>query len=122
MTIGNDAPGNIRGKGLVSLSNGRIKVVHTLNKVHLRTNSDKTPYELWFGWPTSTKHFKAFGSKFYIKNNDDHLGKFDSRDDEGIFLGYATNSKGYRLFNKRMHKLVYCIDVQIDEEDPIKDQ
>jgi hypothetical protein len=85
-------------------------------------NSDKTPYELWFGRPASIKHFKAFGSKCYIKNNDDHLGKFDGRVDEGIFLGYATNSKGYRCFNKRMHKLVDCIDVRIDEEAHVKDQ
>jgi hypothetical protein len=58
----------------------------------------------------------------YIKNNDDLLGNFDSRADEGIFLGYATNNKGYRFFNKRMHKLVGCIDVQIDEEAPVKYQ
>jgi hypothetical protein len=50
------------------------------------------------------------------------MGKFDSRDDEGIFLGYAMNSKGYRCFNKRMHKLVDCIDVRIDEEAYVKDQ
>jgi hypothetical protein len=50
------------------------------------------------------------------------LGKFDSRDDEGIFLGYSMSSKGYRCFNKRMHKLVDYIDVRIDEEAPVKDQ
>jgi hypothetical protein len=50
------------------------------------------------------------------------LGKFDSRVDESIFLGYAMNSKGCRCFNKRMHKLVDCIDVRIDEEAPVKDQ
>jgi hypothetical protein len=68
--------------------------IHILNKAHLRPNNDKTPYELWFGRPASIKHFKVFGSKCYIKNNDDHLGKFDSRDDEGIFLGYAMKNKG----------------------------
>jgi hypothetical protein len=41
-------------------------VVHILNKAHLRPNSDKTPYELWFGRPTSIKHFKVFGSKCYM--------------------------------------------------------
>ena len=61
-------------------------------------------------------------SKWYIKNNVDHQGKFDGRADEGIFLGYATNNKGYRWFNKGIHKLVDCIDVQIDEEAPVKDQ
>jgi hypothetical protein len=67
--------------------------VRILNKAHLRPNNDKNPYELWFGGPASINHFKVFGSKFYIKNNDDHLEKFDSRSDEGIFLRYATNSK-----------------------------
>ena len=101
-----------------------VEVVHTVvhipNKVHLRPNNDKTPYDLWFGRLASIKHFKVFGSKCYIKNNDDHLGKFESRDDEGIFLGYSTNNKGYKCFNKRIHKLVDCIDVRIDEEAPVK--
>ena len=38
-------------------------VVHILNKSHLRPNSDKTPYELWFGRHDHMKHFKVFGSK-----------------------------------------------------------
>jgi hypothetical protein len=90
--------------------------VHILNKAHLRPHSDKTPYELWFGRPDSIKHFKVFGSKCYIKNNDENIGKYDDRADEGIFLGYATNSKGHRCYNKRLHKLVDCIDIIVDEE------
>jgi transposase InsO family protein len=95
--------------------------VHVLNKAHLRPQSDKTPYELWFGRPASIKHFKVFGSKCYIKNNDENLGKYDDRADEGIFLGYATNSKGYRCYNKRLHKMVDCIDVKIDEGIPTRE-
>jgi hypothetical protein len=68
-------------------------VFHILNKSHLRPHSDKNPYELWFGRRASIKHFKVFGSKYYIKNNDENIGKYDDRDDEGIFLGYATNRK-----------------------------
>jgi hypothetical protein len=94
--------------------------VHILNKAHLRPHSDKTPYELWFGRPASIKHFKVFGSTCYIKNNDENIGKYDDRADEGIFLGYATNSKGYRCYNKRLHKLVDCIDVKVDEELPVR--
>jgi transposase InsO family protein len=67
--------------------------VHILNKAYLRPHSDKTPYELWFGRPSSIKHFKVFGSKCYIKNNDENIGKYDDRAHEGIFLGYDTNSK-----------------------------
>ena len=94
--------------------------VHILNKAHLRPNSDKTPYEMWFGRSASIKHFKVFGSKCYIKNNDEHLGKYDDRADEGILLVYATNSKGYRCYNKRLHKLVDCIDIKVDESIPTK--
>jgi hypothetical protein len=67
--------------------------VHILNKSHLTPQSDKTPYELWFGRPASIKHFKVFWSKCYIKNNDENLGKYDDKDDEGIFLGYAQTVK-----------------------------
>jgi hypothetical protein len=70
--------------------------VHILNKAHLKPQSDKTPYDLWYGRLASIKHFKVFGRKCYIKNNDENLGKYDDRAIEGIFLGYATNSKGYK--------------------------
>jgi hypothetical protein len=94
--------------------------IHVLNKSHLRPHSDKTPYELWNGRPTSIKHLKVFGSKCYIKNNNENLGKYDDRDNEGIFLGHATNSKGYRCFNKILHKLVDFIDLKVDEGVPLR--
>jgi hypothetical protein len=89
--------------------------VHVLNKSHLRAQSDKTPYELCYGRPASIKHFKFFGSKCYIKNNDANLAKYDDRADEGIFLGYDTNNEGYRCYNKTLHKMVECIDIKVDE-------
>ena len=95
--------------------------VHILNKAHLRPNSDKTPYHLWFERPATIKHFKVFGSECYIKNNDEHHGEYDDRADEGVFLGYATNNKGYRCYNKRLHKMVDCIDIKVDEGSHVKD-
>ena len=78
-------------------------------------NINKTTYELWHGKPTSIKHFRVFGSKCFINNNDEKLGKYDARVDEGIFLGYASKSKGYRCYNKRLHKIVERIDVGLNE-------
>jgi transposase InsO family protein len=34
--------------------------VHIQNRVMLRNNSDKTPYELWKGRPENVKHFIVF--------------------------------------------------------------
>jgi hypothetical protein len=56
--------------------------VHIQNKVILRKNNDKTPYELWKRIPTNVKHFKVFGRKCYIKREDGKMGKFDSRVDK----------------------------------------
>jgi hypothetical protein len=76
---------------------------------------------LWHGGPATIKHFKVFGSKCYIKNNNENLGKYDDRDYEGIFLGYATNNKGYRFYNKRLHKFVDCIDIKVAEGVPVRE-
>ena len=70
-------------------------------------------------WETNpVKYFKVFGSKCYIKRNEDDLGKFDSRTSEGIFLGYSSSKKAYRCFNKRLHKIVESADVRINDIKP----
>jgi transposase InsO family protein len=56
--------------------------VHIQNRVMLRNNTDKTPYELWKGRPTNVKHFRVFGSKWYNKREDGIMGKFESRVDK----------------------------------------
>ena len=43
------------------------------------------------------------------------MGKFDSRSDEGIFLGYSSTSKACRVYNKRTKKVMETINVFIDE-------
>ena len=56
----------------------------------------------------------------FHKNNDEKLGKFDAREDEGILLGYSSKSKDYRCYNKTLWKIVESIDVKFDEELPNK--
>lgn len=50
-----------------------------------------------------------------LKKNDDKIGKFESRADEGIFLGYSSRIKGYICYNKRLQNIVETIYVVIDE-------
>lgn len=89
--------------------------MNILNKAHIWVNNDKTPYELWFCKPPAIKHFRVFGRKSYIKNNYNKLRKFESRADEEILLGYSSRRKGYNFYNKRLQKIVECIDFVIDE-------
>ena len=61
------------------------------------------------------KYFRVFGSKCYILNDRENLGKFDAKSDEGIFLGYSTTSWAYRVFNKRTKTVMESINVVIDD-------
>lgn len=85
------------------------------NITQLKPNSDKTPYELWKAIPTSLKHFRVFGRKFFIKRNDKNIENFDSHANEGILLGYFAQRKGYKCYNKQTKGLEDCIDEVIDE-------
>jgi hypothetical protein len=38
-------------------------------------------------------HFREFGRKFYIKREDGRLGKFDSRVEKGLLVGYSSTRK-----------------------------
>nr|AAS98452.2 putative polyprotein [Oryza sativa Japonica Group] len=51
----------------------------------------------------------------YIYRKGDSLTKFESRCDEGFFLGYASNSKVYRVYNKNKGIVEETADVQFDE-------
>jgi len=62
-------------------------------------------------------YFKTFGSKCYILRDRENLGKFDTKSDEGIFLGYSTNSRAYRVFNKRTETMMESINVVVDDEE-----
>ena len=75
----------------------------------------KTAYEIWNGKKPRVKYFRVFGSKCYILNDRENLGKFDAKSDEGIFLGYPITSRAYRVFNKRNKMVMESINVKIDD-------
>jgi hypothetical protein len=66
--------------------------VHIKNRVMIRNNTKKTPYELWKGRPTNVKHLRVFGSKCYIKREDGRMRNFDSGVDKGVLVGYSSTS------------------------------
>ena len=57
---------------------------------------------------------------FVFNNGEDELGKFDPRSDEGVFVGYSSSSKEYRVFNKRTQCIEESIHVVFDEDGNLK--
>ena len=88
---------------------------HTVNRVYFRPSTKKTPYELWKGRKPIVKYFIIFGSTCFILKDRENVGKFYSRSDEGIFMGYFSTSKAYRVYNKRTMKVMETVNVVIDE-------
>ena len=79
---------------------------YLINRCTIRTFLNKTPYELLKGRNSSLAHLRPFGCICYVHNNGkDNLGKFDAKSDEGIFLGYSTQSKTYKVLNKRTNRV-----------------
>ena len=88
---------------------------HIGNRIFFRAGTKKTAYEIWNGKKLRVKYFRVFGSKCFILNDWENFGKFDAKIDEGIFLGYSTTSRAYRVFNKRTKTVMESINVKIDD-------
>ena len=71
-----------------------------------------------FGRPASVKYFRVFGSKCYIKREGDNIGKFESRTNEGIFLGYSSSKRAYKCYNLRLQKIIESENVIVDDTKP----
>ncbi|GKF23652.1 putative ribonuclease H-like domain-containing protein, partial [Tanacetum coccineum] len=80
---------------------------------------NKTPYEIFRGRTPSLSFLKPFGYHVTILNTLDHLGKFDGKSDDGLFVGYSLNSKAFRVYNIRTRKVEKNLHVRFLEDKPI---
>ncbi|KAH9792992.1 Integrase catalytic domain-containing protein [Citrus sinensis] len=108
---------NSKGK-IIGIGNVVNTACYVLNRVLIRPNLNKTPYELWKDRKPNIGYFKVFGCKCFVLNTKDNLGKFDLKSDVGIFLGYSNSSKAYRVYNKRTLIVEEFMHVTFDESNP----
>ncbi|GJR98119.1 putative ribonuclease H-like domain-containing protein [Tanacetum coccineum] len=76
---------------------------------------EKTPYHIINAQKPSVKFFHIFGSLCYIIRDGENLDKMKEKGDACIFVGYSTQSKAYKVFNKRTRIIVETIHVNFDE-------
>ncbi|GJV76235.1 retrovirus-related pol polyprotein from transposon TNT 1-94 [Tanacetum coccineum] len=74
---------------------------YTKYRSFIHTRHNKTPYELVHDKKPDLKFLCVFGALCYPTNDSVDLGKLRPTTDIGIFVGYAPNRKGYRIYNKR---------------------
>ncbi|WVZ51956.1 hypothetical protein U9M48_003053 [Paspalum notatum var. saurae] len=88
------------------------------NRIFLRAFLGMTSYELRFGRQPSIKHLRAFGCRCFVLKKAGHLDKFESRCLDGIFLGYASNSRAFRVWILEAKQVVETCEVSFDETMP----
>nr|GEW67151.1 hypothetical protein [Tanacetum cinerariifolium] len=87
----------------------------TQNRSLVIPRHEKTPYHVINDRKPSVKFFHIFGSVCYIVRDGENLDKMKEKGDECIFVGYSTQSRAYRVFNKRTRVIMESIHVNFDE-------
>nr|GEZ57052.1 hypothetical protein [Tanacetum cinerariifolium] len=87
----------------------------TQNRSLVIHRHEKTPYHIINDRKPSVKFFYIFGSLCYIVRDGENLDKIKEKGDACIFVGYSTQSRAYRVFNKRTRVIVETIYVNFDE-------
>ncbi|GJS31463.1 putative ribonuclease H-like domain-containing protein [Tanacetum coccineum] len=92
-----------------------VTACFTQNRSLVIPRHEKTPYHIINARKPSVKFFHIFGSLCYIVRDGENLDKMKEKGDACIFVGYSTQSKAYRVFNKRTRMIVETIHVNFDE-------
>nr|GFB69174.1 hypothetical protein [Tanacetum cinerariifolium] len=58
---------------------------------------------------------EAIATACFTQNHGKNLDKMKEKGDECIFVGYSTQSRAYRVFNKRTRVIMESIHVNLDE-------
>ena len=85
---------------------------YLINRSPHSSLNNQIPEEIWSGKSVDYSNLKVFGSIAYAHNNE---GKLAPRSSKCIFLGYATESKGYKLWCIDTRKVILSRNVVFHE-------
>jgi hypothetical protein len=73
---------------------------YSINRLYLHRILKKTSYKLLTSKKPNVSYFRVFGSKCFILIKRGRKSKFAPKAVEGFLLGYDSNTRAYRVFNK----------------------
>jgi hypothetical protein len=88
---------------------------HAVNRLYLHRLLKKTPNELLTGNIPNVSYFRVFGSRCYALLKRPKSSMFAPKVYEGFMLGYDSNSRTYRVFNKDSGCVETTCDAVFDE-------
>jgi hypothetical protein len=88
---------------------------YSINWLYLLRILKKTSYELLTVKNPNVSYFRVFGSKCFILIKRGRNSKFAPKVVEGFLLGYDSNTRAYRVFNKSTGLVEVSCDIVFDE-------
>nr|GEY90797.1 hypothetical protein [Tanacetum cinerariifolium]GFB28753.1 hypothetical protein [Tanacetum cinerariifolium] len=88
---------------------------YTQNRSVIIPTHGKTPYHIINDRKPSIKHLHIFCCICYLTRDGENLDKMKEKGDQCILVGYSTQLKGYRIYNKRTRMIVESIHIRFDE-------
>ncbi|GJS95852.1 retrovirus-related pol polyprotein from transposon TNT 1-94 [Tanacetum coccineum] len=88
---------------------------YTQNRSIIIPTHEKTAYHIINDRKPLIKHLHIFGCTCYLTRYGENLDKMKEKRDLCILVGYSTQSKGYRVYNKRTQLIVESIHLRFDE-------
>ncbi|GJT12852.1 retrovirus-related pol polyprotein from transposon TNT 1-94 [Tanacetum coccineum] len=88
---------------------------YTQNRSIIILTHEKTAYHIINDRKPSIKHPYIFGCTCYLNKDGENLDKMKEKGDPCILVRYSTQSKGYRVYNKRTRLIVESIHLRLDE-------
>jgi transposase InsO family protein len=89
--------------------------IYSINLLYLHLFVKKTSYELLTVKKPNVSYFRVFGSKCFILVNRGRNSKFAPKAVEGFLLGYDSNTRAYRVFNKSTGLVEVSCDIEFEE-------
>jgi hypothetical protein len=87
---------------------------YSINQLYLHRILKKTSYELLTGKKPNVSYFRVFGSKCFILIKRGRSSKFAPKVVEGFLLGYDSNTRAYKVFNKSTGLVEVSCDIVFD--------
>ncbi len=88
---------------------------YTRNRLPSRVHG-KTPREKFFGEKPDVSHMRVFGARAYMHIPKVNRKKMQLVSERGVFVGYESDSKTYRVLQERDGRILVSRDVIVNEK------
>jgi hypothetical protein len=88
---------------------------YSINRLYLHRILKKTSYELLTSKKPNVSYFRVSRSKCFIIVKRGRKSKFAPKAVEGFLIGYDSNTRAYRVFNKCTRLVEVSCDIVFDE-------